>query len=110
MPPAMMAASNIRVLLRPLIEPPIPKRLQLGQTINADPACWREGLKTSFQPAWALTLFHYGNHGDDVGRVLAGVSVQPGEREALTDALIDLGYPYVDETENPASRLFLDGV
>ena len=25
----------------------------------------------SLQPAWALTLFHYRNHGDDVGRVLA---------------------------------------
>lgn len=64
----------------------------------------------SLQPAWALTLFHYRNHGDDVGRVLAGISVQSGEREALTAALIDLGYPYVDETDNPASRLFLDGV
>ena len=64
----------------------------------------------SLQPAWALTLFHYRNHGDDVGRVLAGVSVQPGEREALTAALDNLGYPYVDETDNPASRLFLDGV
>lgn len=64
----------------------------------------------SLQPAWALTLFHYRNHGDDVGRVLAGVSVQPGEREALVAALDGLGYPYVDETDNPASRLFLDGV
>jgi len=64
----------------------------------------------SLQPAWALTLFHYRNHGDDVGRVLAGISVQPGEREALTAALDGLGYPYVDETDNPASRLFLDGV
>ena len=24
-------------------------------------------------------------------------------------ALAELGYPYVDETDNPASRLFLDG-
>jgi hypothetical protein len=24
-------------------------------------------------------------------------------------ALADLGYPYVDETTNPACRLFLDG-
>ena len=63
----------------------------------------------SLQPAWALTLFHYRNHGDDVGRVLAGISVPPQEQAQLTDALADLGYPYVDETANPACRLFLDG-
>lgn len=63
----------------------------------------------SLKPAWALTLFHYRNHGDDVGRVLAGISTPPGERPALEAALAELGYPYVDETDNPASRLFLDG-
>jgi threonine dehydratase len=42
--------------------------------------------------------------------VLAGISVRPEEREALTEALNALGYPYVDETDNPAIRLFLDGV
>ncbi len=63
----------------------------------------------SLKPAWTLTLFHYRNHGDDVGRVLAGISVRPEEQAALTEALHDLGYPYVDETDNPAIRLFLDG-
>lgn len=63
----------------------------------------------SLKPAWALTLFHYRNHGDDVGRVLAGISVPPAEQPALNAALAELGYPYVDETDNPASRLFLDG-
>jgi threonine dehydratase len=63
----------------------------------------------SLQPAWTLTLFHYRNHGDDVGRVLAGISVDPSELEALAQALGVLGYPYVDETDNPAIRLFLEG-
>ena len=63
----------------------------------------------SLQPAWALTLFHYRNHGDDVGRVLAGVSIAPDQVAALWTALDALGYPYVDETDNPACRLFLDG-
>ncbi|MFC5372265.1 threonine ammonia-lyase, biosynthetic [Brevundimonas faecalis] len=63
----------------------------------------------SLQPAWTLTLFHYRNHGDDVGRVLAGVNVPPDQAPALAAALDDLGYPYVDETDNPACRLFLDG-
>ena len=64
----------------------------------------------SLQPAWALTLFHYRNHGDDVGRVLAGISVPPQDQDRLAAALADLGYPYVEETDNPACRLFLDGV
>ncbi|CAL1690826.1 L-threonine dehydratase biosynthetic IlvA [Brevundimonas subvibrioides] len=64
----------------------------------------------SLKPAWALTLFHYRNHGDDVGRVLAGISVPPAEQPALTAALAELGYPYVDETDNPATRLFLEAV
>jgi threonine dehydratase len=41
--------------------------------------------------------------------VLAGISVPPQEQAQLTAALADLGYPYVDETGNPACRLFLDG-
>lgn len=64
----------------------------------------------SLQPAWALTLFHYRNHGDDVGRVLAGISVPPEDQPRLDEALAALGYPYEDETANPACRLFLDGV
>nr|WP_314438983.1 threonine ammonia-lyase, biosynthetic [uncultured Brevundimonas sp.] len=64
----------------------------------------------SLQPAWAMTLFHYRNHGDDVGRVLAGICVPPDEQHLLEEALALLGYPYVDETANPACRLFLDGV
>lgn len=61
----------------------------------------------SLQPAWALTLFHYRNHGDDVGRVLAGIDAPPGEEQALIAALDALGYPYVDESANPACRLFV---
>lgn len=67
------------------------------------------GFLNSLQPAWALTLFHYRNHGDDVGRVLAGISVPAAALADLHAALDALGYPYVDETDNPACRLFLDG-
>ncbi|UMY18034.1 threonine ammonia-lyase, biosynthetic [Methylobacterium organophilum] len=56
-----------------------------------------------------ITLFHYRNHGADYGRVLAGMDVPPDVRTAFEDALEALGYPYYDETENPAYRLFLDG-
>lgn len=63
----------------------------------------------SLQPEWALTLFHYRNHGDDVGRVLAGISAPPQDQARFDAALATLGYPYVEETDNPACRLFLDG-
>ncbi len=59
--------------------------------------------------AWNISLFHYRNHGADYGRVLAGIQVPEAERRALSAALDALGYPYWDETDNPAYRLFLSG-
>ncbi len=56
---------------------------------------------------WNITLFHYRNHGADYGRVLAGLQVPQAERPTLWARLASLGYPYEDETENPAYRLFL---
>ncbi len=55
-----------------------------------------------------ITLFHYRNHGADYGRVLAGIDVPPAERERFEAALEALAYPYFDETDNAAYRLFLD--
>ena len=56
---------------------------------------------------WNISLFHYRNHGSDFGRVLAGVQVPAGERAQFEAHLARLGYPHVDETDNPAYRLFL---
>jgi threonine dehydratase len=56
---------------------------------------------------WNISLFHYRNHGSDFGRVLAGVQVPPDERGELAAHLAHLGYAHVDESENPAYRLFL---
>jgi len=56
---------------------------------------------------WNMTLFHYRNHGADYGRVLAGISVPEEDRERFRQCLDELGYPYWDESENPAFRLFL---
>ena len=63
----------------------------------------------SLKPDWNITLFHYRNHGADYGRILAGIQVPQAERGAFARMLADLGYPYTDESENPAYRLFLDG-
>ena len=56
---------------------------------------------------WNISLFHYRNHGSDYGRVLAGIQAPPAERGELLQHLNDLHYPYVDETANPAYRIFL---
>ena len=58
---------------------------------------------------WNITLFHYRNHGADYGRVLAGISVPAHERARFIDCLEALGYPYWDESDNPAYRIFLNG-
>ena len=59
------------------------------------------------QPTWNISLFHYRNQGADYGRILVGMKV-PAEDTATFDAFLDtLGYPYVEETNNPAYRLFL---
>ncbi len=58
-------------------------------------------------PHFDISLFHYRNHGGDVGRVLAGFRVEPGREAALATHLAALDYPYVDETANPAAALFL---
>ena len=39
--------------------------------------------------------------------MLVGMQVPPRERAALKTFLRRLGYPYADETRNPAYRLFL---
>ena len=58
---------------------------------------------------WNISLFHYRNHGADYGRVLAGIQVPRGERARFDRSMEALGYPYWDETRNPAYQLFLDG-
>ncbi|MEM7408932.1 MAG: threonine ammonia-lyase, biosynthetic [Myxococcota bacterium] len=58
-------------------------------------------------PSWNLTLFHYRNHGAAHGRVLAGIQVPSHDGEAFARYLGELGYPWVEETENEAYRLFL---
>ena len=56
---------------------------------------------------WNISLFHYRNHGADFGRVLVGMQVPPNEHVEFLAFLQNLSYPYSDETENPAYKLFL---
>ena len=61
----------------------------------------------SMRHGWNISLFHYRNHGADYGRVLVGLQVPPGDKAAFRTFLARLGYPYSDETRNPAYRMFL---
>ena len=62
---------------------------------------------TSIGKRWNISLFHYRNHGAAYGRVLVGLQVVKKERKSLNSYLDELGYPYWDETDNPAYKLFL---
>jgi threonine dehydratase len=61
----------------------------------------------SMNHSWNISLFHYRNHGADYGRVLVGMQVPRSDKKALKTFLDTLGYPYWDESDNPAYRLFL---
>ena len=62
---------------------------------------------SSLHPNWNISIFHYRNHGADVGRIVVGVQVPDGDVDEWKQFLDGLGYQYVDETENPAYQLFL---
>jgi threonine dehydratase len=61
----------------------------------------------NMRPSWNISLFHYRNQGADYGRTLVGMQVPAADNKAFKTFLDTLGYPYVDETENPVYRLFL---
>jgi threonine dehydratase len=61
----------------------------------------------SMRSDWNISLFHYRNQGADYGRVLVGMQVPRRELGQFRSFLKKLGYPYADETRNPAYKLFL---
>jgi threonine dehydratase len=61
----------------------------------------------SMRSDWNISLFHYRNQGADYGRVLVGMQVPRRELSQFRTFLRKLGYPYADETRNPAYKLFL---
>lgn len=71
----------------------------------------RPGALTKFlscmSPAWNISLFHYRNNGADYGRIVVGTQVSPDEMDQWQAFLDTLGYPYSDESQNPAYQLFL---
>ena len=58
-------------------------------------------------PTWNISLFHYRNQGADYGRILVGMQVPAKDSKKFNAFLKQLGYPWVEETHNPAYQLFL---
>ena len=61
----------------------------------------------SMSRGWNISLFHYRNHGADYGRVLVGMQVPPSDKREFAAFLDRLGYHCVEESANPAYRMFL---
>jgi threonine dehydratase len=59
------------------------------------------------RPGWNISLFHYRNQGADYGRILVGLQVPQADEKAFSEFLDALAYPCVEETLNPAYRMFL---
>jgi threonine dehydratase len=62
---------------------------------------------STLHPNWNISIFHYRNHGADIGRIVVGVQVPEGELDEWQAFLKELPYQYWEETRNPAYRLFL---
>ncbi len=62
---------------------------------------------TTLRPDQNISLFHYRNHGGDVGKVLAGIQCPEGQKEELEGFLTKLGYPFSECTDSPTYKMFL---
>ncbi|EGO25301.1 hypothetical protein SERLADRAFT_448285 [Serpula lacrymans var. lacrymans S7.9] len=58
---------------------------------------------------WNISLFHYRNHGADIGKVLAGVQVPSQDHAQFDDFLDKLGFTFVEETQNQVYIRYLRG-
>jgi threonine dehydratase len=67
------------------------------------------GFLKGIKSKWNITMFHYRNNGSDIGKILAGISVPPNEDTQFQSFLANLEYPFEEETENLAYKLFLKG-
>jgi len=71
----------------------------------------RPGALMSFlknmKPNWSISIFHYRNHGADVGRIVIGVLINKEEINEWFEFIKLLGYKFWDETNNPTYKLFL---
>ncbi len=56
---------------------------------------------------WNISLFHYRSQGGEFGRVLIGLEIPDQNEQQLKTFFDNLGYHYIEETDDPAYQLFL---
>ncbi|MFK5926643.1 MAG: threonine ammonia-lyase, biosynthetic [Desulfuromusa sp.] len=56
---------------------------------------------------WNISLFHYRSQGGEFGRVLIGLEIPDQSEQQLKTFFDNLGYHYIEETNDPAYQLFL---
>ncbi|KAI9982954.1 hypothetical protein PInf_006805 [Phytophthora infestans] len=73
------------------------------------PGALKDFLDTLGQSArqWNISLFHYRNHGADIGRVLVGFQVPKKDNAAFHAFLSQVGFRCEEETKNQAFTHFL---
>ncbi len=62
---------------------------------------------TDMRENWNISLFHYRSQGGEFGRVLIGLEIPTNGQQELKTFFDDLGYHYIEETNDPAYQLFL---
>jgi len=86
--------------------PPIKDEVVFRFEFPERPGALMKFLQTLGQ-RWNISLFHYRNHGAAYGRVLVGLQMPAVEKKLAEDYFRKIGYPYSDESENPAYKIFL---
>ena len=79
-------------------------------SVSIDPELKDAWGVPAMRVTYNFTLFQYRYHGADFGRVLMGFDVPDEQREAFEDFLARverMGYPHVNESDNPAYKMFL---
>ena len=56
---------------------------------------------------WSISVFHYRNHGADLGKIVIGVLINDYEQSDWNKFIKLLGYKYWDETNNQTYKIFL---
>ena len=62
---------------------------------------------TTLRPKYNISMFQYRNEGSDVSTVTAGMLCPEGEAAGLEKYLWEIGYPYVDCTDEEEFHIFL---
>ena len=62
---------------------------------------------TNISSKWNISMFHYRNHGADIGKVLVGLQVNKSDQLEFESFLSNLGYQYFCENNNSVYKQFL---